>query len=93
VFVDLFLKLSEPALDQLGAVEETLTLLRMLPAVLRDTEAAETAAQLAARVGRLREALDGSAAGSASRGPASRGPASRGPASRGTPTRRQARTA
>ncbi len=72
VFVDLYLKRSEPALDQLGAVEETLALLRTLPAVRRDAEAAETAAQLAARVGRLRAALDGSAAGSAGRA-ASRG--------------------
>jgi hypothetical protein len=73
VFVDLYLKRSEPALDQLGAVEETLALLGTLPAVRRDAEAAETAAQLAARVGRLRAALDGSAAGSAGKGPASRG--------------------
>ena len=103
VFVDLYLKRSEPALDQLGAVEETLALLRTLPAVRRDAEAAETAAQLATGVGRLRAALDGSAAGSASRGPASRAPASRaaankgtanrGAANRETPTRRQARTA
>jgi hypothetical protein len=73
VFVDLYLKRSEPALDQLGAVQETLALLRTLPAVRGDAEAAETAAQLAARVGRLRAALDGSAAGSAGKGPASRG--------------------
>jgi hypothetical protein len=33
-------------------VEETLALLRKLPAVLRDADAAETAAQLAGRVGR-----------------------------------------
>jgi CheY-like chemotaxis protein len=88
VFVDLYLKRSEPALDQLGAVEETLSLLRKLPAVLRDADATETAARLAGRVGRLREALDGSAAGSASRGAANRGSASR-----ETPTRPQARTA
>ena len=103
VFVDLYLKRSEPALDQLGAVEETLALLRTLPAVRRDAEAAETAAQLATGVGRLRAALDGSAAGSASRGPASRAPANKGTANKGTairgaanretPTRRQARTA
>jgi CheY-like chemotaxis protein len=67
VFVDLYLKRDEggaqrPVLDQLsaglGAVEETLALLRMLPAVLRDAEAKETAAQLAGRVGRLRDALE-----------------------------------
>jgi CheY-like chemotaxis protein len=67
VFVDLYLKRGEgggqrPVLDQLsaglGAVEETLALLRKLPAVLRDAEAKETAAQLAGRVGRLRDALE-----------------------------------
>ncbi len=62
VFVDLYLKRAESALDHLwaglAAVEETLALLRKLPAVLRDTEAAETAAQLAGRVGRLRDALE-----------------------------------
>jgi CheY-like chemotaxis protein len=67
VFVDLDLKRDEggaqhPVLDQLsaalGAVEETLTLLRKLPAVLRDAEAKEIAAQLAGRVGRLRDALE-----------------------------------
>ncbi|HJZ27121.1 MAG TPA: response regulator [Streptosporangiaceae bacterium] len=67
VFVDLYLKRDEagaqhPVLDQLsaglGAVEETLALLRKLPAVLRDVEAKEIAAQLAERVGRLREALE-----------------------------------
>jgi hypothetical protein len=40
-------------------VEETLALLRDLPAVLRDAEAAETAARLADRIRQLREALDG----------------------------------
>jgi CheY-like chemotaxis protein len=64
VFVDLHLKrdaggAQRPVLDQLsaglGAVEETLALLRKLPAVLRDAEAA---AQLAGRVGRLRDALE-----------------------------------
>jgi len=59
VFVDLYLKRSESALDHLGAVEETLALLRDLPAVLRDAEAAETAARLADRILQLREALDG----------------------------------
>jgi CheY-like chemotaxis protein len=62
VFVDLYLKRTESALDHLsaglGAVEETLALLRKLPAVLRDAEAAEIAAQLAGRVGRLRDALE-----------------------------------
>jgi CheY-like chemotaxis protein len=62
VFVDLYLKRSESALDHLsaglGAVEETLALLCKLPAVLRDAEAQETAAQLAGRVGRLRDALE-----------------------------------
>ena len=67
VFVDLDLKRDEggtqhPVLDHLsaglGAVEETLTRLRKLPAVLRDAEAKEIAAQLAGRVGRLRDALE-----------------------------------
>ena len=67
VFVDLYLKRGEgggqrPVLDQLsaglGAVEETLALLGKLPAVLRDAEAKEIAAQLAGRVGRLRDALE-----------------------------------
>jgi CheY-like chemotaxis protein len=72
VFVDLHLNRSEPAVDHLsvglGAVEETLALLCKLPAVLRDAEAAETAAQLAGRVGRLRDALEAFGPGSASRG-------------------------
>ncbi len=67
VFVDLYLKREagagpRPVVDQLsaglGAVEETLALLRKLPAVLRDAEAREIAAQLAGRVGRLRDALE-----------------------------------
>ena len=62
VFVDLHLNRSEPVVDHLsaglGAVEETLALLRKLPAVLRDAEAVETAAELAGRVGRLRNALE-----------------------------------
>jgi CheY-like chemotaxis protein len=67
VFVDLYLKRAagggqRPVVDQLsaglGAVEETLALLRRLPAVLRDAEAREIAAQLAGRVGRLRDALE-----------------------------------
>ena len=73
VFVDLYLKASQlrdqaellggrPLTDQLSgrleAVEETVAALRALPAVSRDAEAAETAARLAGRVGRLRDALD-----------------------------------
>jgi len=60
--VGLYLKRDVSVRDRLsgdlGAVEETLALLRKLPAVLRDAEAAETADQLAGRVGRLREALE-----------------------------------
>ena len=67
VFVDLYLKCSESVLNHLsaglGAVEETVALLRKLPAVLRDAEAAETAAQLAGRVRRLRDALEGFGSG------------------------------
>jgi CheY-like chemotaxis protein len=67
VFVDLYLNRSEPVLDHLsaglGAVEETLALLRKLPAVLQDAEAVETAAELAGRVGRLRTALEASGGG------------------------------
>ena len=62
IFVDIYLKREESVLSQLsaglGAVEETLALLRKLPAVLRDTEAAEAAAQLAGRVRRLRDTLE-----------------------------------
>jgi CheY-like chemotaxis protein len=72
VFVDLYLKASQlrdlaellggrPLTDQLSgrldAVEETVTALRRLPAVSQDAEAAEAAARLAGRVGRLRDAL------------------------------------
>jgi CheY-like chemotaxis protein len=76
VFVDLYLKREEggaqhPVLDQLsadlGAVEETLALLRKLPAVRRDAEAQETAAQLAGRVGRLRDALEAFGGGAGQR--------------------------
>jgi CheY-like chemotaxis protein len=78
VFVDLYLKASQlrdqaellggrPLTDQLSgrleAVEETVATLRALPAVSRDAEAAETAARLAGRVGRLRDALDALAGG------------------------------
>jgi CheY-like chemotaxis protein len=73
VFVDLYLKASQvrdqaellggrPLTDQLSgrleAVEETVAELRALPVVSRDAEAVETAARLAERVGRLRDALD-----------------------------------
>jgi CheY-like chemotaxis protein len=65
VFVDLYLKSSR--LDQLavplGAIEESVALLRRLPAVIKDSEAEATAAQLALRVGRLRDALDAFGAG------------------------------
>jgi CheY-like chemotaxis protein len=69
VFVDLYLKRSASAQDHLsaalGAVEETVALLRKLPAVLRDAEAKETAAQLAGRIGRLRDALEAFGGGAA----------------------------
>ncbi|HEY6296107.1 MAG TPA: response regulator [Streptosporangiaceae bacterium] len=62
VFVDLYLKTSR--LDQLsvplGAIEESVALLRRLPAVIKDSEAAATAAELARSVGRLRDVLDAS---------------------------------
>jgi len=65
VFVDLYLKTSR--FDQLsvplGAIEESVALLRRLPAVIEDNEAAATAAQLALRVGRLRDVLDASGGG------------------------------
>lgn len=68
VFVDLYRSsqrdeeaAGRPRLEQLasglGAVEETVALLLRLPAVIKDAEAAQTAAQLAGRVGRLRDAL------------------------------------
>ena len=78
VFVDLYLKASQlreqaellggrPLTDQLwgqlAAVEETLAALCQLPAVTGDAEAAGTAARLADRVGRLRDALDALDAG------------------------------
>jgi len=43
---------------RLEAVEETVAALRELPAVRQDAAAADAAALLAGRVGRLREALD-----------------------------------
>lgn len=62
VFVDLYLKTGR--FDQLsvplGAIEESVALLRRLPAVIKDSEAAATAAQLALRVGRLRDVLEAS---------------------------------
>jgi CheY-like chemotaxis protein len=73
VFIDLYLKASQlrdqaellggrPLIDQLSgrldAVEETVAALRQLPAVTKDAETDETAALLARRVGRLRDALD-----------------------------------
>ena len=79
VFVDLYLKASQlreqaellggrPLTDQLwgqlAAVEETLAALCQLPAVTGDAEAAGTAARLADRVGRLRDALDALGGGS-----------------------------
>ena len=78
VFVDLYLKGSRwldqgdaqpgrPLVDELsvplGAIEETLALLRRLPAVVGDSEAEATAAQLALRVGRLRDLLEAFGAG------------------------------
>jgi CheY-like chemotaxis protein len=65
VFVDLYLKTG--GFDQLsvplGAIEESVALLRRLPAVIKDSEAAATAAQLAARVGLLRDVLEASGGG------------------------------
>jgi CheY-like chemotaxis protein len=65
VFVDLYLKTGR--FDQLsvplGAIEESVALLRRLPAVIKDSEAAATAAQLAVRVGRLRDVLEASGGG------------------------------
>jgi CheY-like chemotaxis protein len=64
VFVDLYLKNSQLRDEAdslsvgLGAVEETVAMLRRLPAVVKDAEAEETAAQLAGRIGRLRDALE-----------------------------------
>jgi len=66
VFVDLYLKAGapppRPLPDQLsvplGAIEETVALLRRLPAVVKDSEAEATAAQLALQVARLRDILE-----------------------------------
>jgi hypothetical protein len=73
VFLDLYLKASQlrdqaellsgkPLIDQLSgrleAVEDAAGALRGLPAVSRSAEAAEAAAELTRRVGRLRDTLD-----------------------------------
>src|SRR5215472_7939954 len=72
VFVDLYLKASQlreqaellggrpltvQLSERLEAVEESLAVLRALPAVSGDADTAETADRLAGRVGRLRDAL------------------------------------
>ena len=63
VLVDLYLKASqlrdqaEVLSGRLEAVEEAVAALRQLPAVSQDVEAREAAAQLAGRVGWLRDAL------------------------------------
>jgi CheY-like chemotaxis protein len=64
VFVDLYLKREQdggPLLDQLAGrlqdVEDTVAVLRGLPAVSEDAEAQHTTARLAQRVGRLRDAI------------------------------------
>ncbi len=73
VFVELYLKRRQlrdqaellggrPVLEQLSGrlrdVEEAVAALRLLPAVSKDTEAAQAAAGLAGQVGRLRDAMD-----------------------------------
>ena len=73
VFVDLYLKRNQadaaagmpngrPLLDQVSGclqdVEETVAVLRKLPAVTKDAETEQTTARLAQRVGRLRDAID-----------------------------------
>jgi CheY-like chemotaxis protein len=66
VFVDLYLKGTR--LDELSgplaAVEETVAVLRHLPAVTKDAAAEETTARLARQVGRLRDAIDAGDEGS-----------------------------
>jgi CheY-like chemotaxis protein len=66
VFVDLYLKGTR--LDELSgplaAVEETVAVLRHLPAVTKDAAAEETTARLARQVGRLREVINPSGEGS-----------------------------
>jgi CheY-like chemotaxis protein len=67
IFVDLYLKQLGPAgspgelaqvSGRLEEVEETVAALRQLPAVTKDADAEQATAQLARRIGRLREALD-----------------------------------
>ena len=70
IFVDLYLKQAGPAgspgerpqftqvSGRLEEVEETMAALRQLPAVTKDADAEQVTAQLARRIGRLREALD-----------------------------------
>lgn len=62
VFVDLYLGRVQAGLDQLSgrlaAVEETVALLRGLPAVAGDDRAGEVATRLGRLVGRLRDAMD-----------------------------------
>jgi CheY-like chemotaxis protein len=70
IFVDLYLKQLGPAgspgerpqltqvSGRLEEVEETMAALRQLPAVTKDADAEQVTAQLARRIGRLREALD-----------------------------------
>jgi CheY-like chemotaxis protein len=76
VFVDLYLKgarrdqaegragrwLADQLSGPLAAVQETMDVLRGLPAVVRDADAEQATARLARRVGRLREAIDALAA-------------------------------
>ena len=63
IFVDLYLKQLGPdeltqVSGRLDEVEETVAALRRLPAVTEDADAEQATAQLARRIGRLREALD-----------------------------------
>jgi CheY-like chemotaxis protein len=63
VFVDLYLRRDgRPLLDRVSGrlqdVEETVALLRGLPAVTGDAETEQTTARLAQRIGRLRDAID-----------------------------------
>jgi hypothetical protein len=70
IFVDLYLKQLGPAgspgerpqltqvSGRLEEVEETVAVLRQLPAVTKDADAEQATAQLARRIGRLRKALD-----------------------------------
>ena len=64
IFVDLYLKASqlrdqvELLGQRLGGVEEAVVALGRLPAVSQDAEASEVTAQLAGRVGLLRDTID-----------------------------------